>query len=80
MASAENVRDQLGRLMTRLELQLVSTEFTARDYYTNIKKALTAGMFMQVKTDGIPRRLVLFLSSGDSTLQTDAVFRNKEAS
>eukprot|EP00752_Nemacystus_decipiens_P013009 g11509.t1 len=48
MASAENVREQLGRLMGRLELRMVSTEFTARDYYTNIKKALTAGMFMQV--------------------------------
>ena len=48
MVSAENVREQLGRLMGRLELRMVSTEFTARDYYTNIKKALTAGMFMQV--------------------------------
>ncbi|CAM9861312.1 unnamed protein product, partial [Laminaria digitata] len=48
MGSAENVREQLGRLMGRLELRMVSTEFTARDYYTNIKKALTAGMFMQV--------------------------------
>lgn len=48
MASAENVREQLGKLMTRLELRLVSTEFTDRNYYTNIKKALTAGMFMQV--------------------------------
>ncbi|CAB1118542.1 unnamed protein product [Ectocarpus sp. CCAP 1310/34] len=37
-----------SRLMGRLELRMVSTEFTARDYYTNIKKALTAGMFMQV--------------------------------
>ena len=49
MGSAENVREQLGRLMGRLELRMVSTEFTARDYYTNIKKALTAGMFMQVR-------------------------------
>lgn len=48
MASAENVREQLGKLMTRLELRLISTEFTDRNYYTNIKKALTAGMFMQV--------------------------------
>lgn len=48
MGSAENVREQLGRLMGRLELRMVSTEFTARDYYTNIKKALTSGMFMQV--------------------------------
>ncbi|CAN0085201.1 unnamed protein product, partial [Ectocarpus sp. 8 AP-2014] len=36
MVSAENVREQLGRLMGRLELRMVSTEFTARDYYTNI--------------------------------------------
>lgn len=55
MASAENVREQLGRLMGRLELRMVSTEFTARDYYTNIKKALTAGMFMQVCARVFPR-------------------------
>ncbi|KAG5179964.1 P-loop containing nucleoside triphosphate hydrolase protein [Tribonema minus] len=48
MGSADNVREQLSRLMQRLNLPLKSTEFTNRDYYTNIKKALCAGMFMQV--------------------------------
>ncbi|CAM9242893.1 unnamed protein product, partial [Phaeothamnion confervicola] len=48
MGSAESVREQLGRLMKRLNLPLVSTDFSSRDYYTNIKKAIVAGMFMQV--------------------------------
>jgi hypothetical protein len=29
-------------------LLIQSTDFSNRDYYTNIKKALCAGMFMQV--------------------------------
>jgi pre-mRNA-splicing factor ATP-dependent RNA helicase DHX15/PRP43 len=48
MGSANSVRDQLARLMDRLGLQLCSTPFASSDYYTNIKKALCAGMFMQV--------------------------------
>jgi len=48
MKSADNVRQQLGRIMKRFNLALVSTEFTSKDYYLNIRKALTAGFFMQV--------------------------------
>jgi hypothetical protein len=48
MKAAENVRVQLSRIMKRLNLPLVSTEFTSKDYYVNIRKALTAGYFMQV--------------------------------
>jgi pre-mRNA-splicing factor ATP-dependent RNA helicase DHX15/PRP43 len=48
MKSAENVRVQLARIMKRLNLPLVSTEFTSKDYYVNIRKGLTAGYFMQV--------------------------------
>lgn len=29
-------------------IKLVSTDFNSRDYYTNIRKALVAGYFMQV--------------------------------
>lgn len=46
--SAESVRDQLSRIMTKLQLPLVSTEFSSGDYYINIRKCLTAGLFMQV--------------------------------
>jgi pre-mRNA-splicing factor ATP-dependent RNA helicase DHX15/PRP43 len=48
MKSADNVRDQLVRLMERMGLKLLSTDFASREYYTNIRKALTAGFFMQV--------------------------------
>ena len=36
------------RVATRLGVQLVSTDFNSRDYYTNIRKAICAGFFMQV--------------------------------
>mmetsp|Transcript_3416 Transcript_3416/g.4807 ORF Transcript_3416/g.4807 Transcript_3416/m.4807 type:complete len:716 (+) Transcript_3416:230-2377(+) len=48
MASADNVRNQLQRIMQRLDLTLVSTSFESKNYYTNIRKCLVAGMFMQV--------------------------------
>uniref|UniRef100_A0A7S1G4C4 RNA helicase n=1 Tax=Bicosoecida sp. CB-2014 TaxID=1486930 RepID=A0A7S1G4C4_9STRA len=48
MKSAESVRAQLQNIMVRAKVPLVSTEFSSRDYYTNIRKALAAGFFMQV--------------------------------
>ncbi|XP_074598255.1 DEAH-box helicase 15 isoform X2 [Brevipalpus obovatus] len=48
LKSADNVRQQLSRIMDRFDLKRVSTEFTSRDYYTNIRKALVAGFFMQI--------------------------------
>ncbi|XP_057474549.1 probable pre-mRNA-splicing factor ATP-dependent RNA helicase DEAH2 isoform X1 [Actinidia eriantha] len=48
MKSADNVRQQLVRIMVRFNLKLCSTEFNSRDYYTNIRKAMLAGYFMQV--------------------------------
>ena len=36
------------RIATRLGTQLVSTDFNSKDYYINIRKAITAGYFMQV--------------------------------
>lgn len=47
--SADNVRQQLSRIMDRFNLPRRSTEFTSRDYYINIRKALCTGYFMQVK-------------------------------
>ena len=48
MQNADRVRSQLHRIMGRLGLPLVSTDFKSAQYYTNIRKALTAGFFMQV--------------------------------
>jgi hypothetical protein len=36
------------RICTRLQVRLVSTDFASKEYYTNIRKALVAGYFMQV--------------------------------
>nr|XP_046273668.1 pre-mRNA-splicing factor ATP-dependent RNA helicase DHX15-like [Scatophagus argus] len=46
--SADNVRQQLSRIMDRFNLPRRSTEFTSRDYYINIRRALCTGFFMQV--------------------------------
>ncbi|OXB73720.1 UNVERIFIED_CONTAM: hypothetical protein H355_014955 [Colinus virginianus] len=48
LASAKNVRTQLQRTMERLSIPLTSTPYTSKDYYTNVRKALVAGFFMQV--------------------------------
>ncbi|KAJ6338624.1 hypothetical protein OIU76_008149 [Salix suchowensis] len=34
--------------MARFNLKLCSTDFSSRDYYINIRKAILAGYFMQV--------------------------------
>jgi len=47
LKSADNVRTQLSRIMDRFNLKRTSTEFTSRDYYLNIRKALVSGFFMQ---------------------------------
>jgi len=48
LKSADNVRSQLSRLCARLGVKLVSTDFNDKSYYTNIRKALVSGYFMQV--------------------------------
>lgn len=50
LKSADNVRQQLSRIMDRFNLRRTSTEFTSKDYYINIRKALVNGFFMQVTT------------------------------
>ncbi|KAG9240798.1 P-loop containing nucleoside triphosphate hydrolase protein [Calycina marina] len=53
LQSADNVRMQLKRIMEKSELELVSTDFNDKEYYTNIRRALIAGFFMQIaKKDG----------------------------
>ncbi|GLG95828.1 ATP-dependent RNA helicase DHX8 [Gryllus bimaculatus] len=48
LKSGDNVRQQLSRIMDRFSLKRTSTEFTSKDYYINIRKALVSGFFMQV--------------------------------
>jgi len=48
LKSADNVRQQLSRIMDRFNLKRTSTDFTSKDYYINIRKALVNGFFMQV--------------------------------
>lgn len=48
LKSADNVRQQLARIMDRFNLKRTSTDFTSKDYYINIRKALVQGFFMQV--------------------------------
>jgi len=48
LSSADNVRAQLKRIMETQGLELCSTPFHDKNYYTNIRRALVAGFFMQV--------------------------------
>lgn len=48
LQSADSVRQQLKRIMEKSELELLSTPFNDKNYYTNIRRALVAGFFMQV--------------------------------
>jgi pre-mRNA-splicing factor ATP-dependent RNA helicase DHX15/PRP43 len=48
LKSADNVRQQLSRIMSRCSLGMLSTDFNSPDYYRNIRKAMTSGFFMQV--------------------------------
>ncbi|UZJ56657.1 hypothetical protein CBS101457_005977 [Exobasidium rhododendri] len=48
LQQADNVRNQLQRTMERYNLDLISTSYEDKNYYTNIRKALTCGFFMQV--------------------------------
>lgn len=48
LSSADNVRAQLKRIMETNEIELMSTPFQDKEYYTNIRRALLTGFFMQV--------------------------------
>mgnify|MGYP002053872548 FL=1 len=48
MKSADSIRAQLMRVMNRFGLELKSPDFNSKEYYTNIRKCLLAGFFMQV--------------------------------
>lgn len=48
LQQADNVRLQLKRIMEREEIELISTPFNDKNYYSNIRRALVSGFFMQV--------------------------------
>ncbi|CAL5433485.1 unnamed protein product [Camellia sinensis] len=48
LKAADNVRQQLVRIMVRFNLKQCSTDFNSRDYYINIRKAMLAGYDNQV--------------------------------
>lgn len=49
LQSCDSVREQLARIMRKQGLQFVSTDFSSADYYTNIRKCIASGFFMQVE-------------------------------
>lgn len=64
LMSADNVRQQLSRIMDRFNLPRRSTEFTSRDYYINIRRAFVTGFFMQVFMSSFISSVVLQIKSG----------------
>ncbi|KAL1200251.1 putative pre-mRNA-splicing factor ATP-dependent RNA helicase DEAH2 [Cardamine amara subsp. amara] len=48
MKSADNVRKQLMKIMSKFNLKICSSDFNNPNYYVNIRKALLTGYFMQV--------------------------------
>lgn len=59
LKSADNVRQQLSRIMDRFNLKRTSTDFTSKDYYINIRKALVNGFFMQVSEENFSFHFIL---------------------
>ncbi len=47
LQSADSVREQLSRIMRKMSLPLISTEFSDPNYYNNIRKCVVGGLFMQ---------------------------------
>lgn len=69
LKQADDVRIQLSRIMDRFNLKRTSTDFTSKDYYINIRKALVQGFFMQVSHNYLlPRFKVFVLARSDLKL------------
>ncbi|OAY74783.1 putative pre-mRNA-splicing factor ATP-dependent RNA helicase, partial [Ananas comosus] len=47
LVSADSVRRELAKIMSKLKLELCSTEFSSGEYYDNIRKGILSGYFMQ---------------------------------
>lgn len=79
LQSADNVRDQLRRIMEREEIDLVSTAFEDKKYYENIRRALVAGFFMQVaKKEGSSKAYITVKDNQNVLLHPSTVL-NQDA-
>lgn len=48
LQQADNIRTQLKRIMETHEIDFISTPFEDKNYYSNIRRCLVSGFFMQV--------------------------------
>lgn len=76
LQSANNVRSQLLRIMERNDLQLVSTPFEDRNYYTNIRRALVSGFFMQVAKKSSSGKQYITVKDNQVSTSTLSVLRD----
>lgn len=78
LQSADNVRLQLRRIMEREELELVSVPFEDKNYYSNIRRALVAGFFMQVaKKEGNSKTYVTVKDNQNVILHPSTVLQQE---
>ena len=76
LQSADNVRMQLKRIMETQEIELVSTPFENKDYYSNIRRALVAGFFMQVaKREGTSKTYITVKDNQNVLLHPSTVLQ-----
>lgn len=68
LQQADNVRLQLKRIMEREGLELISTPFTDKSYYDNIRRALAAGFFMQVAKKNSSGKAYITVKDGQDVL------------
>lgn len=77
LQSADNVREQLKRIMERLEIELVSTPFEDKKYYENIRRALVAGFFMQIaKKEGTKNTYITVKDNENVALHPSSVLQS----
>lgn len=79
LQSADNVREQLRRIMEREEIVFLSTPFEDKKYYENIRRALVAGFFMQVaKKEGSSKSYITVKDNQNVLLHPSTVL-NQDA-
>lgn len=74
LAQADNVRTQLKRSMEKHDLELCSTAWEDKNYWNNIRQALTCGFFMQVAHKEGERGS--YLTVKDNQVRTDVISRS----
>ncbi|KAF2401518.1 putative pre-mRNA splicing factor RNA helicase [Trichodelitschia bisporula] len=69
LSQVVSVRSQLQRIMERQNIELVSTPFEDKQYWSNIQRALVSGFFMQVaKRDGSSNKTYKTVKDNQSVL------------